>query len=99
AIKIVIDEGKGLTRGAYVAVVRYKLDLVAAKLVARDGAMWRIAWTAPAANEGRDGPRVVFELPPAPTEPRLSSSGPEDDGAPTTLATLHRFPDKDELEL
>jgi hypothetical protein len=94
-IHIVIDEGKGLTRGAYVATVKYKLDLVATKIVSRDGAMWRLAWTAPGANEGRDGARVVFELPPAPTEPRLSTS----EAVPTSLATLHRYPDKDEMEL
>lgn len=95
AVRIVIDEGKGLTRGAYLVTVKYKLDLVATKVVTRDGAMWRIGWTGPAANEGRDGARVVFELPPAPTEPRLSSSEP----VPTTLATLHRYPEKDEIEL
>lgn len=98
-VHIVIDEGKGLTRGAYVATVKYKLDLVAAKIISRDGAMWRLGWTAPASNEGRDGARVVFELPPAPTEPRLSTSNSEHQEAPTTLATLHRFPEKDEIEL
>lgn len=98
-VRIVIDEGKGLARGAYVATVKYKLDLVAAKIVSRDGAMWRLSWTAPASNEGRDGARVVFELPPAPTEPRLSSGSADAEGAPTTLATLHRYPEKDEIEL
>ena len=98
-VHLVIDEGKGLTRGAYVATVKYKLDLVATKIISRDGAMWRVGWTAPASNEGRDGARVVFELPPAPTEPRLSANGPEHQEAPTTLATLHRFADKDEIEL
>lgn len=93
--RIVIDDPKGLGRGAYVATVKYKLDLVATKILARDGAMWRLAWTAPAAAEGRDGARVVFELPPAPTEPRL----PAADVAQTTLATFHRLADKDELEL
>lgn len=98
-VHIVIDEGKGLGRGAYVATVKYKLDLVAAKVISRDGAMWRLGWTAPASNEGRDGARVVFELPPAPTEPRLSTSSVEHQDAPTTLATLHRYPEKDEIEL
>jgi hypothetical protein len=54
-----------------------------------------LGWTAPAANEGRDGARVVFELPPAPTEPRLSPN----EAVPTTLATLHRYAEKDEIEL
>ena len=94
-VHLVFDEGKGITRGAYVATVKYKLDLVAAKILARDGAMWKIAWSAPPSVEGRDGARVVFELPPAPTEPRLGGT----ETAQTTLATLRRFADKDELEL
>jgi len=75
--------------------VKYRLDLVALKLLVRDGAMWRLSWVAPPSPEGHDGARVVFEMPAAPTEPRLAS--PEQ--AATTLATLRREPDKDELEL
>jgi len=95
AVRISFDEPRGLGRGVYVTDVKYKLDLVAAKMLVRDGAMWRLAWTAPASPEGHDGARVVFELPSAPTEPRLAS--PEQ--AQTTLATLRREPGKDELEL
>jgi hypothetical protein len=95
SVQITFDEPRGLGRGVYVTDVRYKLDLVAAKMLVRDGAMWRLAWTAPASPEGHDGARVVFELPSAPTEPRLAS--PEQ--AQTTLATLRREPGKDELEL
>ena len=95
AVRIAFDEPRGLGRGVYVTDVKYRLDLVAAKMLVRDGAMWRLAWTAPASPEGHDGARVVFELPSAPTEPRLAS--PEQ--AQTTLATLRREPGKDELEL
>jgi hypothetical protein len=95
AVKIAFDDPKGLGRGVYVLDVKYRLDLVAAKMLVRDGAMWRLAWTAPPSPEGHDGARVVFELPSAPTEPRLAS--PEQ--AATTLATLRRDPEKDELEL
>lgn len=96
AVKITFDgEPRGLGRGVYVLDVKYRLDLVAAKMLVRDGAMWRLAWTAPPSPEGHDGARVVFETPSAPTEPRLAS--PEQ--AATTLATLRREPDKDELEL
>ena len=95
AVKIAFDEPRGLGRGVYVLDVSYRLDLVAAKMLVRDGAMWRLAWTAPPSPEGHDGARVVFELPSAPTEPRLAS--PEQ--AATTLATLRREPEKDELEL
>lgn len=95
AVRITFDEPRGLGKGVYVTDVKYRLDLVAAKMLVRDGAMWRLAWTAPASPEGHDGARVVFELPSAPTEPRLAS--PEQ--AQTTLATLRREPEKDELEL
>ncbi len=95
ALLIAFDEPRGIGRGVYVIDVKYRLDLVAAKMLVRDGAMWRISWTAPTSPEGHDGARVVFEVPAAPTEPRLAS--PEQ--AATTLATLRRAPDKDELEL
>ena len=95
ALLIGFDEPRGIGRGVYVIDVKYRLDLVAAKMLVRDGAMWRISWTAPTSPEGHDGARVVFEVPSAPTEPRLAS--PEQ--AATTLATLRREPDKDELEL
>jgi hypothetical protein len=94
-VRILVDEGKGLTRGAYVVDVKYKLDLVATNLLTRDGAMWKIAWTAPPAPEGHDGARVVFELPSAPTEPRLAAAAE----STTTLATLRRTTGRDELEL
>ncbi|GEM_PF-479436 len=93
-LRLMIDEGKGLGRGIYTVDVTYKLDLVATKLLARDGAMWRIAWTAPPAPEGHDGARVVFDLPAAPTEPRLAGIA-----GSTTLATLRRSAERDALEL
>ena len=95
ALQIAFDEPRGIGRGVYVIDVKYRLDLVASKMLVRDGAMWRLSWTAPVSPEGHDGARVVFEVPSAPTEPRLAS--PEQ--AATTLATLRREPDKDELEL
>jgi hypothetical protein len=95
AVRIAYDEPRGLGRGVYVVDVKYRLDLVATKMLVRDGAMWRLSWTAPPSPEGHDGARVVFDLPSAPTEPRLAS--PEQ--AATTLATLRREPNTDELEL
>lgn len=94
-VRILIDEGKGLTRGAYVVDVKYRLDLVATKMLARDGAMWKVSWTAPPAPEGHDGARVIFDLPAAPTEPRLAAALE----STTTLSTLRRGPERDELEL
>lgn len=92
-VRILIDEGKGLTRGAYVVDVKYRLDFAGLKLLTRDGAMWKLAWTAPPAPEGHDGARVTFDVPAAPTEPRLAGE------ATTTLATLRRGAERDELEL
>jgi hypothetical protein len=62
-------------------------------MLTRDGAMWKLSWTAPPASEGHDGARVTFDLPAAPTEPRLAGE------ATTTLATLRRGAERDELEL
>jgi hypothetical protein len=92
-VRIVIDEGKGLGRGAYLVDVKYRLDLARTKMLVRDGAMWKLSWTAPPAPEGRDGASVVFDLPAAPTEPRLAGE------TSTTLPTLRRGPERDELEL
>ncbi|AKU99724.1 hypothetical protein AKJ09_06388 [Labilithrix luteola] len=95
SVRIALDDAKGLGRGIYTVDLTYKLDLVATKMLVRDGAMWRLAWSAPPSGEGHDGARVVFELPPAPTEPRLAST----EQAATTVATFRRMPEKDELEL
>lgn len=94
-IRILIDEGKGLTRGTYLIDVKYRLDLVATNVLTRDGAMWKLSWTAPPTPEGHDGARVVFDLPTAPTEPRLAAAAE----STTTLATLRRSVERDELEL
>ena len=94
-VRVTFDAPKGLGRGSYVVDVKYRIDFVGAKLLMRDSAMWQLAWTAPPAPEGHDGARVVFELPPAPTEPRLFTS----EAAMTTLATLRRSAAADELEL
>ena len=94
-VRILIDEGKGLTRGAYVVDVKYRLDLVATNVLTRDGAMWKLAWTGPPAPEGHDGARVIFDIPTAPTEPRLAAAAE----STTTLATLRRGAERDELEL
>ena len=55
-LRIMIDEGKGLGRGSYVVDVKYKLDLVATKMLTRDGAMWKLAWTAPLRPKGTTAP-------------------------------------------
>ncbi len=83
-----------LKRGDYVFVVRYHLDLAQGHL-SRDGVLQRLTVMTPPLPEGVDGVRVVFDLPAAPTEPRIAA-GAEQAGV---LATLRRSPDRDELEL
>jgi hypothetical protein len=95
AYRIVVDDAKGLGRGSYAATVKYRLDLVATKMLSRDGAMWKLAWTLPPVSEGQDGARVVFDFPAAPTEPRLAAG----DASATTLTTLRRSTEQDEIEL
>jgi hypothetical protein len=100
-LRVVIDAPKGLRRGSYVVDVRYRVNLVAAKQLARDGAMWRLAWTTPAAPEGHDSVRVVFDLPAAATEPRLvvPATQANEPVVDTTMSTLRRGSERDELEL
>lgn len=95
AIRLTLDDAKGLGRGTYEAIVKYRVDLVATKMLSRDGALWKLAWTSPVAIEGQDGARVTFDLPAGPTEPRLAGT----DDSVTTLSTLRRGADRDELEL
>jgi hypothetical protein len=105
----VVDEPKGLRRGSYTFRVRYEVDLVQTKELARDGAMWRLAWRAPPLTEGYDAARVFVDVPAAPTEPRAIKTGPLPDGRTPSLdeeggedgvvATLHRSAGRDELEL
>ncbi len=93
ALRVTIDDPRGLGRGTYTVDVAYQLDLVATKLLVRDGAMWRLGWTAPVAPEGMDGARVTFDLPAAVTEP--SPAGDQT----TTIATVRHGAGRDELEL
>jgi hypothetical protein len=82
----------------FVVRVSYALDLVRARELTLDGAMWRLAWTSPAVPEGFDGARVVFDLPAAATEPRAIAS----DGSTAPdgrIVTLRRGAQRDELEM
>lgn len=97
-LRVSVDDPRALMRGSFVFHVKYAVDLVAAQELVRDGAMWRLAWTAPVANEGFDGGRFTFKFPSAPTEPRAinAETGAGDE---SILATLHRSAEEDELEL
>ncbi len=88
---------KGVKKGDYAAHFAYRVSLVEAHEIRRDGALWRVDWTAAAPSEGVDGMRVVFDFPAAPTEPSAIDDGT--DLASGFLATLRRAGDKDELDL
>ena len=84
--------------GVLVVRVSYGVDLVQARELTLDGAMWRLSWIAPEAPEGYDGARVVFDVPAAPTEPRvLAEDGTVGDEG--REVTLRRGTDRDELEM
>ncbi|MGK4002588.1 hypothetical protein WMF31_08190 [Sorangium sp. So ce1036] len=98
-------DGKGLSRGVFVLLFRYRTDLMQRGLIQRDGESARISWTGPLWNDGYDAARLTVELPAAPDEPRHDEAGGGDAGvdeagdAPVTLSTLRRLADQDELEL
>jgi hypothetical protein len=97
-LRVSADEPRKLLRGDFTFHVRYKVDLVAAKELTRDGSLWRLAWTAPSATDGFDGAKYVFELPSAPEEPKIIrvDTGTIDDSA---LGQLSRMADHDELQI
>jgi hypothetical protein len=97
-VRITIDEPRSLMRGSFTFEVRWRVDLVAAHALTRDGATWRLTWSSPVASEGFDAAHTVLELPaaPDPPQPIVADTGAVDDGA---VATLHREPDHDLLDL
>ncbi|EYF00151.1 hypothetical protein [Chondromyces apiculatus] len=96
-------DGKGLGRGVYVLFFRYKTELGQRSLLREEGAMTRLTWSGPVWDDGLDTMRTVFQVPAAPTEPRLdeAAGAPEDEGLapPMTLSTVRRGREHDELEL
>ncbi|MEJ7730115.1 MAG: hypothetical protein WKG00_12950 [Polyangiaceae bacterium] len=97
---------RGLPRGLWVVVFRYKTDLGARGLVRTDGASTRLTWTGPVWSDGLDSLRTTISLPPAPTEPAVEDlpgngvdAADARDNGPTFLSTLRRTSDGDELSL
>lgn len=106
-LRVVLDDqDKGLRRGSYTFKLSYKVDLSRSTNLDRDSAMWRLTWVSPPSQEGRDVAKVVFELPSAPTPPKVAPFDPLP-GAPagavvdelTTMANVRRMPDHDAIEL
>ena len=101
-VRVTVDDPKGLKRGTYAFVVAYDLDAWKTKHLSKDGSLVRLTFKQPPSLEGRDGARVVFRLPPGPTEPRVlvrddGTTDSAQDG--TALVTLRRSAEVDEIEL
>lgn len=100
-----IDSDRGLRRGTYVFVLRYRTDLRARGMIERDGSMVAIRWVNPTWDDGFDNARVLFVVPSAPTPPRAldnASAEPAENEAvllPRYLSEVRRAADADEIEL
>jgi len=104
ALDLKIDDRKGLRRGTYVFVIRYRTDLLARDMIVRDGAMVRLEWVGPVFDDGFDSARVTFVVPAAPTPPRAAQDvgSAEDEGAElaaTYLSQVRRGSEQTEIEL
>jgi len=102
ALKITIGDPKGVRRGTYLFVFRYRTDLRARDLIHRDGAMVRIHWDGPIFDDGFDNARVVFQLPAAPTPPRVPQEVVADEDrslSASFLSEVRRGSEHDEIEL
>ncbi len=103
-LRVRFDADKGLRRGTYMLLVRYRTDLKARGLLKVDGTMGRLDWQGPAWDDGLDSVRATFELPSAPTPPRAfeGTVDPHDEAAPpppSFLSTVRRGTERDEIEL
>ena len=105
ALDVSVDDRKGLRRGTYVFVLRYRTDLRARGLVQRDGAMVRVVWHGPRFEDGFDNARATFVVPAAPSAPRAATEEPDADVegdatlAATYLSEVRRGGEHDEIEL
>jgi len=100
-LHLTVDDKRGLRRGSYVFVVRYRTDLHARDLLKHDGSMIRLSWNGPVWDDGFDNTRATFVLPSAATAPRAvepSSDEAHDALAPAILSEVRRG-QFDEVEL
>lgn len=106
-LEIEVEDEKGLRRGRYVLIIRYRTDLGATGRVQRDGAFMRIAWSGPVFDDGFDNARTTFLVPRAPTPPRAveelgvdhAESEDPDEPSSTYLTDVRRGEAMDEIEL
>ena len=98
ALRVVIDQPGGISRGTFLFRIRYRTHLPSTGALERDGAMLRLSWRGPIWSDGVGNVRTTFVLPSAPTPPRQTEEDDlEERGA--FLAELRRFADRDEIEL
>jgi hypothetical protein len=97
-VRITIDQPRSLMRGNFTFDLRWRVDLVAAQSLTRDGATWRLAWSSPVATDGFDAAHTRLDFPaaPDPPQPIVADTGAVDDGA---VMTLRREPGRDVLDL
>jgi hypothetical protein len=97
-VRITIDEPRALMRGNFTFDLRWHVDLVAVRALARDGATWRLVLSSPVATDGFDAAHTLLDFPaaPDPPQPIIADTGAVDDGA---VATLRREPGRDRLEV
>ena len=93
----------GVGRGDYTVQVRYHVDLAKLGAFARDGALTKLTWSLPRWPEGYDGAKIVFVVPAAKEEPRVSIADAGGEGEHSldgyALSALHRTGARDELEI
>jgi hypothetical protein len=96
-------EDKGLYRGRYIVVVRYRTDLLATGSIVREGNSWLVRWLGPAWDHGLDTTRAAFTVPMGQTEPRAELPGSETEGPQeddiSVLSTVTRKGPVDVIEL
>lgn len=99
-VTVSVDGGRGVMRGRYVAVVRYKTDLVARGAIRMEGVSARIDWTGPSWEDGLESTRAVFEVPNGTRPPETIEPGDDTAGASGTFLTnVTRRPGTDLVEV
>ncbi len=91
---------RGLTRGRYVVVFRYRTDLLATGSITHESSSSVLRWVGPAWDDGLDTTRATFVFPLAPTEPRAEEAPREgQEGTDEVLASVSRRGVADTIEL
>lgn len=114
SLDVKVEDRKGLWRGRYLFVIRYRTDLREGARVTRDGALVQLRWQGPRLADGYDNARTTFVVPASPSPPRAPDADehdPVDDrratregsvegSLPATfLSEVRRGQDHDEIEL